>query len=325
LNTIQILGGGLAGSVAAIAASTDGALVRLIEKSNFPRHKVCGEFLSPEIERELDALGLRDEFQQARPARIRRLILHLGNATRTCRLPEPAFGLSRFRLDHLLFERALREGAVHSRALDTTLRSPTILATGRIAVASSGRRLFGFKAHFEGPPDDAVELFFFDGGYVGINAVEDGITNVCGLASERMLRNFGFDIDALVHSALRLERRLAPLTRTTKWLHVGPLVFRNRLRDTVEPGLYPAGDALSFVDPFTGSGMLVALRTGREAGLAAARGVSSDVYVESCRRAIARPFEVASLLRAAVSSGWAERLARLIPAPLLFRLTRPHQ
>ena len=38
-----------AGCCAALAAAREGADVRITERSQFPRHKVCGEFLSPEI------------------------------------------------------------------------------------------------------------------------------------------------------------------------------------------------------------------------------------------------------------------------------------
>jgi flavin-dependent dehydrogenase len=53
---IHILGGGPAGSAAALAALRQGARngVRVIEKSRLPRHKVCGEFFSPEIGPELE-------------------------------------------------------------------------------------------------------------------------------------------------------------------------------------------------------------------------------------------------------------------------------
>ena len=65
-----------------------------------------------------------------------------------------------------------------------------IVAYGR-QFSSSGRdRLFGFKAHFRGPVSDAVELYFFDDFYVGVNPVEGGLTNVCGLGSEAGLRRY---------------------------------------------------------------------------------------------------------------------------------------
>src|SRR5438067_8868883 len=100
---INILGGGPAGASAALAALAEGARVQVIEKSKFPRHKVCGEFFSPEIAPELERLGVWDAFKSARPARVRRMKLHFGRREKSCTLPEPAWVLSRYVFDNLLF------------------------------------------------------------------------------------------------------------------------------------------------------------------------------------------------------------------------------
>ena len=69
---------------------------------------------------------------------------------------------------------------------------PNVITTGRSSQSRRGGRLFGFKAHFDGPADDAVELYFAGSMYVGVNCVEDGFTNVCGLAPEEHLRRCRF-------------------------------------------------------------------------------------------------------------------------------------
>jgi Dehydrogenases (flavoproteins) len=198
-------------------------------------------------------------------------------------------------------------------------------ARGRSAAANAtrGTRIFGFKAHFSGPADDCVELYFFRGLYVGLNCVEGGITNVCGLGPENMLREKGFDMDAVVDSCDPLRRRLEPLARVTKWLTAGPLLFRNQLDAHPPPLTYPAGDALSFVDPFTGSGLLSAAITGELAGRSAAEGASPADYLSECRRALSRPFAAAALLRNLAGTRAAEYAATLIPGELLYRITRP--
>ena len=323
---IQVIGGGLAGCAAAIAARQQGAEVALWEKSRFPRHKVCGEYLSPEIEPILKDLGVWDEFLAANPALIRRLVLHFGSAEKHCRLPERAFGLSRYCLDELLFHNAIAAGVRHrSEGADHAASIPTVLAGGRRNASLRGNRVFGFKAHFEGPVDDAIELFFFKGCYVGVNEVENGVTNVCGLGPESVLANCKFDIDTVVSWCKPLVERLRPLRRKWKWLSVGPLVFENRFAAQAVENLYPAGDALSFVDPFTGSGMLSALVTGRLAGIAAARGTPVSGYLADCRGRLQHPFAVASLLRGLLEKRWAERLSLLVPGSLLVHLTRPHR
>jgi hypothetical protein len=221
----------------------------------------------------------------------------------------------------LLFERAIGAGA---RLGGEQTNRPLVIAHGRKSLQPRGRRLFGFKAHYEGPVDDAIELYFFDGCYVGINCVEQGLTNVCGLGPEDFLSSFDFDIDAVVNSFAPLAHRLNPLARKFSWLKVGPLEFGNRLAEAPEPDCYDAGDALSFVDPFTGSGLLSAVTTGYLAGQYAAQGLSATDYRAACSKVIGSPFRVSSALRAAVRSGWAERLAPFVPGALLFKFTRPH-
>ncbi len=318
---LTVMGGGPAGAAAAIAASAEGARVELREKARFPRHKVCGEFLSPEIVPQLERLGLKDSLLAANPARIERLSLHFGPREKTARLPEAAYGLSRFVFDKLLFDRAAEHGEHFEQP-----PGQVIIAQGRRPVSqpgSRGSRLFGFKTHFRGPANDAIELHFFDGGYVGISAIEGGLTNVCGLATEVALARVAFEFDQLLAIIPSVASRLKPLAREMNWLSTGPLIFTNRLTEELPPQAYYAGDALSFVDPFTGSGMYCAVLTGRIAGQAAARGLSSAESQRLCREALGRPFAFASLFRHAITSGWADRMAPIIPAQWLYRLTRP--
>lgn len=324
MNRVTILGGGPAGSAAAISAIQSGSRVLLAEKSRFPRHKVCGEFLSPETAAVLERLGVWRQFLEAEPAPIRHFALHFRKSEKRCRLTEAACGMSRYRFDQILFDEATRLGAEVCTETPQTPYPPVVIAHGRRASLPKGNRLFGFKAHFTGPANDAVELFFFSGCYVGVNAVEGGVTNVCGLGPENFLKARDFDIDEVVNSFPPLAERLRPLTRSFKWLSVGPLEFRNHFRAPIQEGHYPAGDALSFVDPFTGSGLLSAITTGSLAGSAAAQGVSSENYIAECRRCLEKPFRVSSLLRSAVASGWAELLIPFFPGAWLVKWTRPH-
>ncbi|HVT92715.1 MAG TPA: FAD-dependent monooxygenase [Bryobacteraceae bacterium] len=321
--SIEIVGGGPAGTSAALAALGEGREVRLVEKSRFPRHKVCGEFLSPEIAPLLERMKLWDVFAAGGPGSIRRVELHFPKTVKRSRLSEAAFGMSRYRFDQILWEAAVERGARVSREADEPAESCRVVASGRKEVLPRGDRLFGFKAHFSGPVNDAVELYFFDRAYVGVNPAEEGITNVCGIAPERLLKKFGFDLDAVVGSSRALTERIAPLTREMKWMTTGPLRFRNRFREESAGDVYLCGDALSFVDPFTGSGILSAVASGRMAGLAAARGVPAARHLQECRRLLGSPFAVSSLFREAVSRGWAETLAPLVPGTWLFHLTRP--
>jgi flavin-dependent dehydrogenase len=99
------------------------------------------------------------------------------------------------------------------------------------------------------------------------------------------------------------------------------LVFRDEFSSRTS--LYLAGDALGFVDPFTGSGIPAALLTGRLAGQAAARGCGVGEHQAACRRLLGRQYSAASLLRHLLGAGLAEKLAVFVPGPMLYRMTRP--
>ena len=314
---VSILGGGPAGASAALSALNQSASVEIIERSRFPRHKVCGEFLSPEIAPVLEKLGVFSGFLARRPHRVTRMSLVFGSRVKSAILPEPAYALSRYAFDHLLWSHALAKGAAPVSA-----GRPDILTTGRPATGEvRGTRLFGFKAHFEGPVNDAVELYFLDRAYIGINCVENGRTNVCGLAPEPLLNAHGFEPESLMNCGEALRERIRPLRRNMKWLFTGPLAYAQNWN---RKDAYMAGDALSFVDPFTGSGLVTAILTGSLAGACAACGKPVSEYLNSCRSAIRRPFLFSSVLRSIAGTSWAERLVPWVPARVLFEMTRPH-
>jgi hypothetical protein len=190
-----------------------------------------------------------------------------------------------------------------------------------VAANARARRLFGFKAHFEGPVTDSIELFFFKDCYVGVNGVEGGITNVCGLGPEETLRRYGFEPDGLLESFAPLKERTGSLRRVMDWLTTGPLHYGQRLEP--DRDVYLAGDALSFVDPYTGSGILGALLSGISAGRSAALGEPPAVHYRRCAGLLRRAYLVSSLFRTLIRSGAADALIRLIPGRWLVSWTRP--
>jgi flavin-dependent dehydrogenase len=228
----------------------------------------------------------------------------------------------------MLIEKAIALGAILSRgqSFDPRRTNPfeerVIFACGRKPAADRGDRLFGFKAHFEGPSDDAVELFFTGHGYVGVNCIEDGLTNVCGIAPESLLKRYAFDFDEIVLLSKPLAERLGPLQRRMRWIVTGPLSFAPPANRDLGTDVYPAGDSLGFVDPFTGSGILNALLTGRLAGVAAARHIPRAAYMQACRSLLGRAFSISSVLRRLAGHAEIQWLAPYLPAQTLFRLTR---
>jgi 2-polyprenyl-6-methoxyphenol hydroxylase-like FAD-dependent oxidoreductase len=137
MRAVQVVGGGPAGATAALAALREGTAVRIFEKSEFPRHKVCGEFLSPAILALLRRIGCEQEFLHLRPAILREMQLHFGPRVIRHPLPEHAYGLSRYELDNLLLQCAARAGAhvVREHWSAAAQESTMIIAAGRKSIA----------------------------------------------------------------------------------------------------------------------------------------------------------------------------------------------
>lgn len=109
---IAVIGAGLAGSTLAAALATRGRDVVLLERASFPRHKVCGEFLSPESMECLEELGCVRAFYALNPPPMERVRLAVaGGSELEVPLPGRAHGMSRRALDALLFEHAGMCGA----------------------------------------------------------------------------------------------------------------------------------------------------------------------------------------------------------------------
>lgn len=173
------------------------------------------------------------------------------------------------------------EGVIVKHAdREVTCRAPvTIDATGRTRalarrVAKSRKpvnpqraSLVAYKAHLEGArvAPGACEIYFYRGGYGGLSSVENGRSNLCFIASARAVRESGTEAEHVMRTIVCQNRRAAYTLRQaqacTPWLAVSLEGFG---RHTVTPasGLLSIGDAASFIDPFTGSGMLMALESG---------------------------------------------------------------
>jgi menaquinone-9 beta-reductase len=306
----EVIGGGLAGAIAARDLALAGREVTLYEKTPFPRHKVCGEFLDGRAVRLLKDLPLGGNW-------IRRVKLIWDSASKSFELPDPALGISRFRLDKMLLDSALAAGVVLQQCAGE-IQPGTIIAHGRKSKSQKGRRLFGYKAHHRGGQNDAVELYFSGSGYTGVNPVEGDLTNVCGLAEEEDLKAVGFDMERFVARQPKLAARLKNMERVMEWMFTGPLFYGQT--DTVKG--YLCGDALSFVDPFTGSGMLTALLTGKMAAESVLNGLSEQEHYERCRATLLPAFRWSSFMRRSLHWPATPYLAALVPGQALYQLSR---
>jgi menaquinone-9 beta-reductase len=146
-------------------------------------------------------------------------------------------------------------------------------ATGGGTGGAERAPLVAFKAHLEGAraARGACEIYFYRGGYGGLNEVEGGVSNLCFIARADDVRRLGSDAARVVREVVMRNRRaaetLADTSPRTEWLAVALESF-GRHRAAPAEGLLAVGDAAAFIDPFTGSGMLMALESGELAGRA---------------------------------------------------------
>jgi hypothetical protein len=106
---VIIIGGGLAGLTAAIHLSKNGFQVVVIEKNDYPKHKVCGEYISNEVLPYLQ--GLDVDISELHPVNITKIIFSTAKGkVINGKLPLGGFGISRYALDAFLFKKALANG-----------------------------------------------------------------------------------------------------------------------------------------------------------------------------------------------------------------------
>jgi flavin-dependent dehydrogenase len=173
---------------------------------------------------------------------------------------------------------SLIEGKADGATIERFAASLVIDASGRNGVFSNqiqqaasrfeGSRVFGCKVHLRGVEGlcDSGELFFFRDGYGGLTEIEGDRVNLCFLTTEATLRKAKGDRQRLLDLTLRsnpvARHRLENAEVDGEWLGAGPIIYGRR---RMMPGVLTIGDAAAFIDPFTGSGILLALGSGEMA------------------------------------------------------------
>ena len=262
---ISIIGGGLSGLALGILLARHGIKVELFESHPYPHHRVCGEFISglrPEL---VELLGMTDLLEDAH--RHDQTSWHRPDGTSfyDLKLHEPAYGISRHRLDARLAEHFCKLGGnlIQHRWREYERHEKVVYATGRRHGAHKTKsKWIGLKLHVRGfTSHSQLEMHLGHGGYVGTTSVEDGITNICGLfpttalQSDHSTSNFESALDAIrLH---QLRRRIASC-EILPGSRCGTLHF--------QPGYQPhvktkcsIGDSMLQIPPYTGHGMSMAL------------------------------------------------------------------
>ncbi len=281
---LAVIGGGPAGSASAITAARLGASVVLCEARSFPRHKVCGEFVSAE------ALDVLQELLSQLPSSralfekvpvIDRARLFRGGRTLEVPVSPAALSISRYDLDQQLWLAAQAAGVTTYSNCEVTgsagsgpfeLQTSAGTLTAKAIIVAAGRwsqftpnrhippgpKWMGVKAHFrERHPSRSTDLYFFPHGYCGVQPVADDIVNASAMVRSDQAKSLP-QVFAL-HAGL--AERTGKWTTVTTPVSTAPLIYRKP--QPRRGNLLFAGDAAAFIDPFVGDGISIALRSGR--------------------------------------------------------------
>ncbi len=292
---IVIIGGGLAGLVSAYLLAKAGKEVWVIEKKSYPFHRVCGEYVSNEVKSFLIKEGL---FPQSSSTITKFRLSSLSGKMAELPLDMGGFGISRYTFDHFLYEKCKSVGVrfqEHTQALDVKVKKMPLnfsvfLDSGEVWDASMvlgafGKRsridkamnrpfiedrtaYIGVKYHVRLDHDlDTVALHNFEGGYFGINTVENGIFNICYLGERNALRRYG-DVPTMEREVLFKNPWIKEIFEKSEFLFDKPKVINEisfSSKNPVENHVLMLGDAAGMITPLCGNGMAIAIQTGRMA------------------------------------------------------------
>jgi len=209
-----------------------------------------------------------------------------------------ALGLSRAVMDDVLMRRAVEAGVtviesgtavgprieadlVHGLKIKTgteerEFQAPvTIDATGRARILvrklnhpqQQKPKLIAFKAHFHQTrvAPGACEIYFYQGGYGGLSSIEAGTSNLCFIISAEQVKRCQSDPERVMREMVmenpRARYTLERAQTASEWLSASWEHFGSQ-NPAPAKGLLAIGDAAAFIDPFTGSGMLMAFESG---------------------------------------------------------------
>lgn len=286
---IVIIGGGIAGLALTIDLTKRGLKVILIEKGFYPRQKVCGEYISMESRRYLEYVC--PELLKLKLPHISRFKLtSTGSYIYNSKLDLGGFGVSRYTLEELLYEEAIKSGA----AVLLNCKASSVIAdqsgTGYQITTSSGIikgavvcNASGRKSNFETSPgksginyigvkyhvtikrnDELIEIHNFPGGYCGISSIEDSKSCICYMVNSKMMNQAGNSVSKLENTILFQNKNLRELFQNAQFLMRNPVTISGinfSIKSAASDNMIYLGDSAGCIAPITGNGMSIALRS----------------------------------------------------------------
>lgn len=290
--TVIIVGGGLAGLTSAIHLSKTGLQVIIIEKNDFPKHKVCGEYISNEVLPYFKSLDINIE--ELKPAHISKLQFSTVNGkVIESALPLGGFGVSRYALDNFLYKKALANGCtilqdlveriIFNENQFTVTTSNSTVFKAEIVIAAFGKRSYmdlklnrdfirkkaswlAVKAHYSGDfPGDLVGLHNFKGGYCGVSKVENNSINICYLADFDTFKKHK-NIESYQNDVVSRNPHLKAIFDNCNMLFEKPLTISQisfEKKKAVENHMLMIGDTAGLIHPLCGNGMAMAIHSAK--------------------------------------------------------------
>lgn len=294
---IEIIGGGLAGLSLGLALRDRGVAVTLFEAGDYPRHRVCGEFIAGLSDDTVNQLGIASFLDDALLHREVAWFID-GRCVRHQHLPSPARALSRHRLDARLATAFVAAGGqlkTNTRVATDKINEGCVVTTGRRRAQS---KWIGLKIHaLNLSLERDLELHLGTDAYIGLTRVEDGRVNICGLFRRRSLSFKGAALIISYLNATNLsalaQRLIAASLDENSFSAVAAVDFDQHVTASEQIAL---GDACAMIPPFTGNGMAMAFQSSAAALnplVAYSRGDAS--WLETCatiRQALQRQFRV---------------------------------
>jgi len=287
---VGIIGGGLAGLTSAIHLAKEGHKVVLIEKNSYPKHKVCGEYISSEVTPYLLQLGLDPYRLGAVAIKTLQLTTQRGKSLNSS-LGDGGFGLSRYTLDHALMNLAVSCGVevIHDTVVNVIKNSEDLnictklgrLYPVKLVQGAHGKRdkldkvlkrpfiqkkvpFLAVKTHLTGDfPDSMVALHTFKGGYGGLSKVEDGLINFCYIVSTTEFKKYK-DIKRFEEAILCQNPALKLALAKTQPVFEQPVTISQidfSKKERCSSSIIMTGDAAGLIHPLCGNGMSMAIQS----------------------------------------------------------------
>ena len=292
MSDILIIGGGLAGLTSALLLQQKGYQVKLFEKKKYPFHRVCGEYVSNEVLPFLESLNIG--ISESRYSRINRLeVTSVSGKTLQAELPLGGFGLSRYKLDHLLYKRAESLGVdfIFEKVDNISFNedrfrlvtSGNVEHESAIAIAAYGKRsnldqklkrsffyrrspYLGVKYHVKTElPENLIRLDNFEGGYCGVSKIEDDKFCLCYLSETANLKKYS-GIPEMEEQVLFRNPHLNSLFKNAEFLFEKPEVINEisfEKKTLTENHLLFCGDSAGMITPLCGNGMAIAIHSAK--------------------------------------------------------------